>query len=145
MRIYTILLAFLVLGTGSVFSQKTFGVYDLMNLKFVGATAISPNGKKVAYTVMKRRPLKEGAGSNFYELHVLDIKTGTSKFYFSHKGSISGLSWKPNTETITFLASLNEGKQVYGIDLNGGSYYPITQIKHSFGGFDWHPSGNSLA
>lgn len=146
MRFFTVIISILLIGTSAI-AQEKFGVYDLMDLKFVSETAVSPDGKNVAYTVMKRRPLKEGAGSNYTELFVMDIKTGESKVLIEGNTSVSSLSWRPNSNTITFVGSFDAGRQIYGIDLDkkGSDKETLTAIEHSFGSYDWHPSGNKLA
>ena len=132
-------------GSLAVSAQKSFGVYDLMNSKFVTEVQISPDGDKVAYTVMRRRPLSEGAGANYTDLYVLDIKSGDSKCYISENKSLSGIAWRPKHAQITFLASWSGSNQVYGIDLDGGSYQQLTHSANSMGSYQWHPGGKSLA
>lgn len=130
---------------GQTQAQKTFGTYDLMDLQFVGETAVSADEKFIAYTVSKRRPLKEGAGSNYTELYVYDVKAKKSQVYIPGENSFSSIQWRPESTEITFLASFNGSRQLYGIDLNGGSYYQISEAKPSISSYDWHPSGKSIA
>lgn len=125
--------------------NNTFGVYDLMKLRFVGDAVLSPDGKKVAYTTIERESLKEGASSKV-ELHVHDVKSGESKPYFTNAPQgFSSLGWTPDGETITFLAAFGGSNQVYGIDLDGGSYYPITKAPHSIADYSYHPQSKSIA
>ncbi|MFY0672928.1 MAG: S9 family peptidase [Bacteroidia bacterium] len=146
MRLFAILSTIILMGSQAI-AQEKFGVYDLMDLKFVSETAVSPNGKKVAYTVMKRRALKDGAGSNYTELYVMDVKSGESKALITGNISVSSLSWKPNTNIITFVGTFDAGRQIYGIDLDSEKTDKVvlTSIEQSFGSYHWHPSGNKVA
>jgi dipeptidyl aminopeptidase/acylaminoacyl peptidase len=146
MRFFAIIISILLFASGAN-AQEKFGVYDLMDLKFVSETVVSPDGKKVAYIVMKRKPLKEGAGSNYTELFVMDIKSGKTTALVTGNTSVSSLSWKPQSNMITFVGSFDDGRQIYGIDLNkdGNEKVALTSIEHSFGSYDWHPDGSKVA
>lgn len=134
-----------VVCLGSVQAQKSFGTYDLMDLKFVGEAVLSPDASHIAYTVMKRRPLKDGAGSNYTELFLVEIKTKKTTVLLSGQNSISSIQWHPNGEQVTFLASFNGSRQLYGVKKEGGDYAQISFTSNAISTYDWHPSGNSIA
>lgn len=143
---FTILASLLLIGSVSLEAQsQTFGTYDLMKLQFVSSPAVSPDGKKVAYTTVTRSPLSDGKASSHISLHVLDVKSGTSKVYISDQKGIHSLAWTPDGKEVTFLASFGSKQQVHAISLTGGSYYKVTKAPHSVSSYHWNPKGGSIA
>ena len=145
-----ILISFLILlWTSNAEAQtRTFNAHDVFKMERVIDAALSPDGNYVAYTLHHDRPVSEGKGSDHQDLFILDLSTGQSRPYITTgKPMFSKLLWKPQSQTLSFLANMGEGtgSQVFGIDMAGGSYYRITDAPHSMRTFDWSPDGKEIA
>ena len=71
MRLKTLILTyFLSLLSITAFTQNgDFTPYDLFKLDQVAEAVISPDGKYIAYTVNKEKPIEEGKGSDYRNLY----------------------------------------------------------------------------
>jgi dipeptidyl aminopeptidase/acylaminoacyl peptidase len=141
-------LAYVVLATTVITHSQTrpFEPLDVFKLKRVLEVATSPDGSHVAYTVNIERPFEEGPGSDYRELHVLDVATGVSTPYITGTNDVHGVQWKPDGTQITFTGKLGEAKTntLYGINLSGGTWFPIVELPGA-SNYAWNPKGESIA
>jgi Tol biopolymer transport system component len=101
---------------------------DLLTLKIVGATQISPDGKWVAYTVTQG-DLKQDA----YVTHIWLVEIASQRNIQLTRGdkSASNPRWSPNGEWLAFLSNRLEDKnQIFAINPFGGKKYPLLCIIH---------------
>ena len=127
-------------------SERLFTPHDIFRLQRVSEVAISPTGSHVAYTVNIERPFEEGAGSDYRELHVLNLATGESTAYITGKNFLSSVQWKPDGKQVTFVAKLGDAKSntLYGINLSGGSWFEIASPS-GMSSYQWRPDGKAIA
>ena len=89
-----------------VYAQNNvFTTYDIFKMKSIGETAISPDGKALAYSVNTSRPFSDKPGSSYKELFVLDLANGDIKSHYNGKKSFHSIAWSPDSKNITFLNS----------------------------------------
>ncbi|HHM23537.1 MAG TPA: S9 family peptidase [Bacteroidetes bacterium] len=121
--------------------------YDLFKIQSVVEVAVSPSGQYVAYTVNVPRPFSDKPGSDYRELHVLDLKTGESRAYLSGKKAVYSLSWSPDSRMIAFRGNLGDVKktQVYGMYVDGGAPFPLTHCRMGVLSYAFAPDGKSIA
>jgi len=116
-------------------------------IKTVWQTAVSPNGKQVAYTVaVQRQPLKDPDGAAWTELHVLR-DNGKSRRYVGGKTSVRSVSWSPSGKQLLFLTSRkgDKGSALYSIEIDGGEAHRVLNHKGSIRGYALHPDGKQVA
>lgn len=141
----------LLIGLGlfsiNSFSQSVFTPHDLFKLKQVNESVLSPDGQHIAYTVNIERPIPEGKGSDFQELHVLNVETGQSRSYITGKYTVRSLQWAPDGSQISFIGKMgmSSRNQVFGIPIDGGSPQPLTAEPAGILSYSWHPTGKKLA
>ena len=105
-KIQTFFLLFILLTAYAAAQQNVLTSYNIFNLKSAVETAVSPDGKKVAYTVIVPRPFTDEPGSDYRTLHVYDLAAGSSKEIIGEKTSITSIGWMPDGERIIFKAKL---------------------------------------
>ena len=142
-----LLIMLVVMTSGIALAQTVYTADDVMRTLQVTAAKISPDGGHIAYTVRTPRKPSDEAGSAYVSLHVLDRQSGFSQPYLSGKVNVSGVAWKPDGKSITFLMTRGEKakKQVWQIDLSGGEAYQLTKSPTSISSYQWHPDGKTLA
>jgi len=104
MRALTVLVAIGSLGLAAAANPQGLVSSDLSRLRSVGGVAASPDGKRVAYTVVMRdRP-----GRPYGQLWILDLSTQKSVRVGGDKdGGGSGL-WSPDGKWIAFSGHQGE-------------------------------------
>ncbi len=120
---------------------------NIFDLKQVIEAEISPDGRHVAYTLLVPRPFDDSPGGDFRELHVLDLSSGESRAYISGKKVVYSLGWSGDSRMITFMANLEDSPrpQVYGIRLDGGEAFPLTDSPTGVRGYTLRPDGSQVA
>ncbi|MFV2089427.1 MAG: amidohydrolase family protein [Pseudomonadales bacterium] len=111
-------------GDHLVFSSDRSGNYDIWSIDLTDNTltqittepsnehspAVSANGERIAYAV--------GLSRAQYELHVADANGGDTRVVATERGSIAGVSWLPDGQSLSY--------QLLSLDSSGT---PITQLR----------------
>lgn len=117
---------------------------DLLNLKSIGATAISPNGSMVAYTVNETDWKSDQFVSNLWI--VKSDGSGARQLTRGNK-NVAQLRWSPDGTWISF-ASNRQGdtNQVFAIRPDGGESLQLTRsTSGGVNGYLWSPDGRTIA
>src|SRR5215213_3020016 len=90
---------------------------DVINLKRVGAPAISPSGQQVAYTIREAN-----WDDNAYETEIWigDAATGQSRQVTNARKSSSQPALSPDGAWLAFVSDRDNKRQIYRIALGGG-------------------------
>jgi dipeptidyl aminopeptidase/acylaminoacyl peptidase len=116
---------------------------DLLTLKSIGGTQISPDGKSVAYTV--------GFGDFKQDAFITQIwlaNSDTGKSFQLTRGDKSSTNprWSPNGQWLAFLSNRVEDKnQIFVIDPSGGEAQQLTKSETAVGNFAWSEDGSTIA
>ena len=104
---------------------------DVAKIESVGAIAVSPDGKRVAYTTSKLPDVTEGEknGSFKGELKVATAP-GEARAFLPDDISPGGVAFSPDGKMVTFLWSKDkEDRAVWGVPIDGGTYTKIASVK----------------
>lgn len=118
----------------------------MIKFKRVGGTAISPDGKWIAYTVST--PLMEGEKSEFLTqiwIVSVDGKSNT-QFTFGDKSSTNP-RFSPDGKYLSFYSSRgSDGRnQIWVLRLAGGEAEQVTNAKGNISSYNWSPDGKRIA
>jgi dipeptidyl aminopeptidase/acylaminoacyl peptidase len=118
-------------------------VEDLLSLRSAGSARISPDGKRVAYTVTEA-DLDEDA--YITQIWLTDVAAGTSIQLTRGRKSCSGPVWSPDGRWIAFSSSRADDKpQLFVISPDGGEAIRLTDVETGIGNYDWSRDGQSIA
>src|SRR5437870_1559474 len=118
-------------------------VDDLLTIKTVGGTQISPDGKWIAYTI-GYGDFKQDAFIN----QICLIETAAGKTFQLTRGDKSSTSprWSPDGQWLAFLSNRAEDKnQIFLISPNGGEAQQLTKSETAIGNFAWPEDGQTIA
>ncbi|MFN3134340.1 MAG: hypothetical protein ACK44H_02095, partial [Candidatus Kryptonium sp.] len=131
---------------GFVLSQERWTPDVMIKFKRVGTTAISPDGKLVAYTVSV--PLMEGEKSE-YLTHIWVVSSDGKmnyQFTFGEK-SCTNPSFSPDGKYLAFTSARGkDGKnQIWILRLTGGEAEQVTNVKSGVISYKWSPDSKMIA
>ncbi len=132
-------LSFLLTFQSSAFNKaESLTLEDIAEFPYVGYSRISPDGKHIAYTLVKPRDAyKDDDGGSHVELHVTNSE-GRSRGFVTGKVNVSQLLWGANSQYIYYLAKRNEDKHmaIYRIAIDGGESQKYISSKSDISAFD---------
>jgi Tol biopolymer transport system component len=116
-----------------------------LKLKAVGSPRVSPDGKRMVYTVNEAvtTPDKSEFVTQIW-LANLDTKQNV-QLTIGEKSSTNP-KWSPDGNWIAFTSNRKDNKNnLYLLNLNGGEAEPLTEVKSGVSNFAWSPDGRSIA
>lgn len=130
-----------------IYAQKPLSPNELLNLKSCSGAQISPNGKWIAYSVLIPRKADDKPGKAYNELFLKTYEGDKTIPFITGEVKISSIGWKPDGSVISFLMERGDSTktQVWGISINGGEAYQITDSETEVFNYKWHPTGDKLA
>jgi dipeptidyl aminopeptidase/acylaminoacyl peptidase len=132
----------LLAGSATPVRAQTPTFEAVLGLRQVGAVAMSPDGRSVAFTV-RSTEWKE----NRYDTEVWLARDGGAPIQLTRtpKGNATSPRWSPDGSRIGFLSDRGEKQQVYVIAAGGGEALKVTAAKDGVSDFRWSPDGKRIA
>jgi len=147
-----------IVFAGATFAQTTaqWSPELQVKLKAAGTPRVSPDGKRVVYTVSEA--LMTADKSEFVTQIWMAMIGDTTKpngaqpsiprsvqLTFGDKSSTNP-KWSPDGNWIAFTSTRKDNKSnIYLLNLNGGEAEPLTDVKTGVTNFAWSPDGRSIA
>ena len=114
---------------------------DLNQMHRIGDTAISPDGKWVAYTAATPDMEANRNASNIWIVPT----AGGEPLEMTQSGKDSSPVWSPDSKAIAFLSARGGESQVYLLSMDGGEARPITHLSTGVDIVKWSPDGKTIA
>jgi dipeptidyl aminopeptidase/acylaminoacyl peptidase len=145
-RRFPALLGLLTLATMIAFAAdapRVPTIDDLLTIKSVGGTQISPDGKWVAYTV-GYGDFKTDAFVN--QIWLIESASGRKFQLTRGEKSATTPRWSPDGQWLAFLSNRLEDKnQIFLINPLGGEAQQLTKSETAIGNFAWSEDGKVIA
>ncbi|MBM3791248.1 MAG: S9 family peptidase, partial [Acidobacteria bacterium] len=142
MRRMWILLGFCLATTAFAAGEKRMTVEDSLSIRDVGAPRLSPDGRRVAYTITEWVKDKNTRVAHIY-LTTTDGRS-TLRLTNGEKGE-SSPQWSPDGSRIGFMANRDQANQVWTIGADGGEAEKLTTEEGGVTAFCWSPDGKKVA
>ena len=115
-----------------------------MKIKAVGNVRVSPDGKRVVFTV--NDPVMTAEKSEYLTNIWISNVDGSEAYQitFGDKSSTSP-DWSPDGKWIAFTSSRSTKNNLYLMRASGGEAEMITDVKSAVAGFAWSPDSQSIA
>jgi dipeptidyl aminopeptidase/acylaminoacyl peptidase len=115
---------------------------QMVGLKRVGAPALSPDGRYVAYTVRDT----DWVGNQYVtQIWLADTKTGETRQITQGKKNNNAPAWSPDGRRLAFGSERGDKRQVYVLEMSGGDAVQVTSSDESVSRFAWSPDGKQIA
>lgn len=118
-------------------------VDDLLNVKSLGGSRISPDGKWIVYTVTET-DWKQDA----FVSHLWLVNTAGGKPFQLTRGekSAGSAQWSPDGEWLTFTSNrVGDKNQIFAIRPVGGEAVQLTKTENGVNGYAFSRDGKSIA
>jgi dipeptidyl aminopeptidase/acylaminoacyl peptidase len=121
-------------------AQQTghYAVEDLLKIRRVGDPQVSPDGKRVAFTI---GDVNFDANRTLTQIYITSSAGGDMKQLTNGAGSSSSPRWSPDGRKIAYVT----GDQVWVMEADGDNKEQVTKISTGAGGPVWSPDGNWIA
>ncbi len=135
----------ILLFVAAVSAQAVWEPELQIKLKVAGTPRVSPDAKKVLYTVSEA-VMTSDKSEYITQVWIGDVVSKQNmQLTFGEKSS-SNPRWSPDGNWIAFLSNRKDNKNnIYLLSLNGGEAEPLTEAKVSISDFLWSPDGKSIA
>jgi dipeptidyl aminopeptidase/acylaminoacyl peptidase len=123
--------------------KRNITAEDLYELEVINACQISPDGKKILYTVQSVNRENE---KKYNHLWIVDAQKGERKQLTFGKHSNTAPKWSPDGLWIAFMSNRMDEKQsqIFLLPFNGGESFPITDLQGDIGDFEWSPDSRKI-
>jgi dipeptidyl aminopeptidase/acylaminoacyl peptidase len=127
-------------------ARRPVALEDLLRFQVAGDTQISPDGRRIVFTV---RRIDEGKNKYFTRLWMADTETGEARPFTGDGHNDGQPRWSPDGAQIAFVSdrgSDQRGSQIYLIAPDGGEASALTKLEEGeVSEIAWSPDGARIA
>ena len=126
-----------------VFAQeRRFTIDELLKVRRVGDSQVSPKGDLVAFTITD---MSVAANKGTTQIYLVPLRGGEVRQLTNDEHSSASPRWSPDGEKLAFISARDGEDQIWTIDVSSGALKKITSISTGAGDPVWSPDGNWLA
>src|SRR2546429_3385339 len=144
MKRYFIVSIIGLLGFATIASaqERRFPIDELLKVRRVGDSQVSPKGDLVAFTITD---MSVAANKGTAQIYVVPVSGGEVRQLTNDEHSSASPRWSPDGEKLAFISARDNEDQIWTIDVSSGALKKITSISTGAGDPVWSPDGNWLA
>ncbi len=144
MKRYFIVSIIGLLGFATIASaqERRFTIDELLKVRRVGDSQVSPKGDLVAFTITD---VSVAANKGTTQIYVVPLSGGEVRQLTNDEHSSASPRWSPDGEKLAFISARDGEDQIWTIDVSSGALKKITSISTGAGDPVWSPDGNWLA
>src|SRR5437870_8305858 len=144
MKRYFIVSIIGLLGFATIASaqERRFTIDELLKVRRVGDSQVSPKGDLVAFTITD---MSVAANKGTTQIYVVPLSGGEVRQLTNDEHSSASPRWSPDGEKLAFISARDGEDQIWTIDVSSGVLKKITSISTGAGDPVWSPDGNWLA
>jgi len=118
-----------------------FSVHDMLAMDRIADARLSPDGKRVTFTVSST----DLAGNRRRtDVWIADVDGGNPRALTTHPAADFNARWMPDGKSIVFLSTRGGGAQVWQLALSGGEAQQLSKLPLDVGNLDVFPGGERL-
>jgi dipeptidyl aminopeptidase/acylaminoacyl peptidase len=134
----------LLLGsTSDAADRRVPTIDDLLTLRVIGSTQISPDGSRVAYTVTET-----DFEHDAFLTHIWVAESATWRSVQLTRGdkTATGPKWSPDGKWLAFMSPrIGDRNQIFAIRPDGGEAMQLTKSESPVSSFSWSHDGKTIA
>src|SRR5437588_6708719 len=144
MKRYFIVSIIGLLGFATIASaqERRFTIDELLKVRRVGDSQVSPKGDLVAFTITD---MTVTVIKGTTQIYVVPLRGGEMRQLTNDEHSSASPRWSPDGEKLAFISARDGEDQIWTIDVSSGALKKITSISTGAGDPVWSPDGNWLA
>lgn len=119
-------------------AQPNFNINELINVKRVGDPQLSPDGRKIAFTI---GVVDKAANRTLTQIYTVSPDGSNLKQLTNAERSSSSPRWSPDGKHIAFTT----GGQIWVMEEDGDDKEQVTKISTGAGNPVWSPDGSLIA
>lgn len=136
-----LLLPVFFLAGPAVAQRRAMTVDEYLALPAVGDPQLSPDGRRVAYTVTATS-LKENRGVS--RIWIADVAGGEPRQITEGPGSDRQARWSPDGRSLAFVSTRENGPQLWILPIEGGEPHRLSNLPDGVSDPLWLPDGTGV-
>src|SRR2546429_2877563 len=122
--------------------ERRFTIDELLKVRRVGDSQVSPKGDLVAFTITD---MSITANKGTTQIYVVPLGGGEVRQLTNDEHSSASPRWSPDGAKLAFISARDGEDQIWTIDVSSGALKKITSISTGARDPVWSPDGNWLA
>ena len=136
------IIGLLAFATFAYAQERRFTIDELLKVRRVGDSQVSPKGDLVAFTITD---MSVTANKGTTQIYVVPLGAGEVRQLTNDEHSSASPRWSPDGEKLAFISARDGEDQIWTIDVSSGALKKITSLSTGAGDPVWSPDGNWLA
>ncbi|HKY04099.1 MAG TPA: S9 family peptidase [Blastocatellia bacterium] len=140
-RILALLILAMATASPAFAQKRAFGIEDLYRIKTISEVRVSPDGKKILYTVVTPDLPRGKRDTSIWMMN----SDGTGARRLTEAKGGSSPAWSPDGRWIAYVSSTDGSANLYLMPSAGGPVRRLTNISTGVSDPLWSPDGKSIA
>src|SRR2546426_2666769 len=136
------IIGLLAFATFAYAQERRFTIDELLKVRRVGDSQVSPKGDLVAFTITD---MSVTANKGTTQIYVVTLGAGEVRQLTNDEHSSVSPRWSPDGEKLAFISARDGEDQIWTIDVSSGALKKITTLSTGAGDPVWSPDGKWLA